>query len=373
MSQDRNILPNEQDGVESLFNDKAVANDNEHFRLAHRRLFPLALLLASAFLVFLYVISPLSRVSAVSVSGNDYLSMDYIRSLAGIKEDDFYYTVVPASVESKVLADPMIRSCTVKLLSGNIIQIGIEEKQPVGYRYDGDEPELLLSDDETIALTSAYMPIISRVPLISGFDDEEKTHRLIKAFENVTRNAIEDMAGITQYPLSYDDEALEVQMRDGGWFFSSYYSLDKINEYSQYASAQTNKDYCFYAIEDTAVVTSRTCPWNIVSVPKEYWMSESGDYIYNKWGDKAIKHYYRDETGYYLDANGNYILIPIDSNGDDDPDPDFLTHYNAGWYATGVLQDPSQVQEEETDEENQDDASGETTEENNAQSDDSQG
>lgn len=325
------------DTVESVFNDKAVAKDNREFARAHRFLFPLAIGIGSLLLIVMYLFSSVSRIKVISVEGNRMLTNDQIRTLSGLKENGFYYGVIPAAVENRVAEDDMIAKCAVQLKDDRVVQITVTEEEPIGYRYDGDQPELLLKDGRVIPLKSSYMSIISRVPLITGFDEEEQTHLLIEAFADVSQDVISDMAEITQYPMSYDDQTLEVQMRDGGYFFASYYSLDKINEYTQYAKAQTNKDYCFYSVEDTSVVSSRACPWNTTVVPKEYWTTESGNYIYNRWGDKAIKHYYHDESGYFLDQNGNYIPIPLDANGDENPDPEFVKHYDAGWYATGTL------------------------------------
>ena len=85
---------------------------------------------------------------------------------------------------------------------------------------------------------------------------------------------------------------------------------------------------------------------------------EEGNYIYNKWGDRAVRHYYSDKNGnFYLDDNGEKILIPIDSYGQDQKDPDFLNHYFEGWYKKGYLEEPT---EEET-EEGEESADGEET------------
>lgn len=77
-------------------------------------------------------------------------------------------------------------------------------------------------------------------------------------------------------------------------------------------------------------------------------MKEDGTYITNRWGDRVVKHYYQDSDGnYYLDKSGNWILIPIDATGTDDPDPDFLDHYLAGYYDTGTLVLPEEPSDED--------------------------
>ena len=67
---------------------------------------------------------------------------------------------------------------------GNMIDITVTEAKVLGYRY-GDEPVLLMADGQQVPLKSEYLDIISRVPLITGFEDEELTRLLVKAVADV--------------------------------------------------------------------------------------------------------------------------------------------------------------------------------------------
>ena len=79
----RNI-PN---GVEQLFREREIKNDNEGFEAARGKLFAGALFLSIFLIVMIYYFSPASKVRAISVSGNKYLETKYIESLAGISSD----------------------------------------------------------------------------------------------------------------------------------------------------------------------------------------------------------------------------------------------------------------------------------------------
>ena len=88
---------------------------------------------------------------------------------------------------------------------------------------------------------------------------------------------------------------------------------------------------------------------DMYSVNYEYWLDDQGQILLNKWGDKAVKHYYKDSNGYfYLDDNGEKIVIPINDNVEDIRDPDFEDHYLAGYYKTGVLVIPDEDMPEGT-------------------------
>ena len=358
MTETENKSPAPAKSIDTVFEERAAASDNETFARIKRGVFMRAVFLSVLLLAVGYILSPDSRVKAVSVRGNNYLSGKYIEDLSGIRVNDLFYIQFPGALSAKIQKDPMIADASVRLLRNNLVEITVTEKQPIGYRYDEEVPTILFTDGSICDLTSDYMRILARIPYITGFNDETATHLLTSGFGDVMPSVIESMAEVIQYPLSYDDEAVEIRMRDGGVFFGNYFSLGLINNYETISALMTNKDLCVYADNATTVAAARACPWDEVETVLEYWTDEEGNYIYNKWGDRAVRHYYSDKNGnFYLDDNGEKILIPIDSYGQDQKDPDFLNHYFEGWYKNGYLEEPT---EEET-EEGEESADGEET------------
>lgn len=334
--------------VDTLFEERAAESDNETFAQIRRGIFLRAVFLSVLLLVLLYLFSPDSRVKTVAVQGNNYLTGPYIESLSGVSVNDLLFMQFPDVIAGKIKKDPMIADASVHLLRNNLVEIVVTEKQPIGYRYDEEEPTILFTDGSICNLKSEYMRILSRIPYITGFNEETQTHLLTTGFQSVNPEVIESIAEVIQYPLSYDDEAVEIRMRDGGVFFGNYFSLALINNYETISALMTNKDLCVYADNATTVAAARACPWDEVETVLEYWTDEDGNYIYNKWGDRAVKHYYSDNNGnFYLDENGNKILIPIDAYGQDQKDPDFLTHFFEGWYKNGYLEEPKEEDTED--------------------------
>ena len=334
--------------VDTLFEERAAESDNETFAQIRRGIFLRAVFLSVLLLVLLYLFSPDSRVKAVAVQGNNYLTGPYIESLSGVSVNDLLFMQFPDVIAGKIKKDPMIADASVHLFRNNLVEIVVTEKQPIGYRYDEEEPTILFTDGSICSLKSEYMRILARIPYITGFNEETQTHLLTTGFQSVNPEVIESIAEVIQYPLSYDDEAVEIRMRDGGVFFGDYFSLALINNYETISALMTNKDLCVYADNATTVAAARACPWDEVETVLEYWTDEDGNYIYNKWGDRAVKHYYSDNNGnFYLDDNGNKILIPIDAYGQDQKDPDFLTHFFEGWYKNGYLEEPKEEDTED--------------------------
>lgn len=353
-------------GVLNLIRERKVHQDNLSFQDSKPLLFTLALICGILLIVATYFVLPISQVKAVSVTGNDYLDSQYIENISGVNYRSKYFLTFPSFVSAKVKKDPMVEDCKIRLLPNHIVQIEVKEKVPVGYRYNDQGPFLLLNNGDEVPLTSSYMSMLARLPFISGFDTEDQTHKLTQALSKIDRKMIDEISEIKQYYLDYDEETLEIQMREGGYFFTSYYSIETLNAYHDIYVRMKDHNHCFYAESGKSIVTERACPWDEVPVQHDYWLDEDGNYLTNRWGDKAVKHYYKDDYGnFYLDENGNKIVIPINEFVEDVVDEDFLEHYFAGYYATGTLVIPPPEEEvyEEVPVENQEGAP-ETQEEN---------
>ncbi|MBR2990283.1 MAG: FtsQ-type POTRA domain-containing protein [Solobacterium sp.] len=342
-------------GVTALLKEKQNEKDNSAFEKSKPLLFRIAVFIAVVILGIVWYVLPSSRVKIISVNGNNYLPADYIKTISGVTEKNRYYLVLPFRVASKVEEDPLIRSCSVRLLPQNIIRITVEEEEPLGYRYTDQGPVILLGNEQIVQMTSEYLPIIGRLPYIEGFEEEDQTRKLITALKKIDRLMLEEITEIRQYPLSYDPEAMELQMRDGSYFFTNYYSVEAVNSYHDIYVRMNDHSQCIYADTSADRAYSGVCPWNYVPVEHEYWTDENGNLLYNQYGDPAVKHYYTDNQGhYYLDDAGNRIAVPLNEYNADVYDSEFLDHYLNGYYATGVLiipPEPEPVPEEEVPEE----------------------
>ncbi len=342
---------------------KDTKKESVPFIHSYKRLLKLSLLLATFLLLGVYFISSDSRVSAVVIEGNHYLDESYIEDISGIKQNNILFFQIPFLKEIKLQNDPMIESADVSFVSGNVITITIKEKKVIGYRYEDDQAYILLSDNTKAELKSEYLDIIASVPLINGFTESEQTRLLCKAFDDVDQNMIENISEISQYSLSYDDEAMKIQMRNGSYFLGNYQNLDKLNQYYSIYSKMSDKSQCISADENSNVAYTFVCPWNQTDTTTEYWTDESGNLITNQYGDNIAKHYYTDSEGNAaVDANGNQIPIPIDENGSEVIDPNFNRNYTNGYYSTGTLVLPEGVSNEP--EEEQAEETPEATEEN---------
>lgn len=326
--------------VQQVFDHFRRKEGLRSFSSSRASLLKWGMIAAALFIVIVYLVLPVSRIHSVEVSGTEYLNSSYIEEVSGVKENNVFFLTFKPYVQYKLKKDPMIADADVDLQDGNTVTITIKEKKAVGYRYD-KKPVVLLSDNTTAPLKSAYLDIIASVPLVTGFTSKEQTRLYTKAFQKVDQSVIEDIAEVTQFSLGYDNEAMKILMRNGGYFIGDYQNLDKLNMYNAVYAQMSDKSKCISASDNTNYAFTEVCPWN-ESGSKEYWTDANGKVVKNQYGDKVVKRYYTDKDGKEaVDAKGNKIAIPIDENGVEQPDQDFLAHYEAGYYATGKLVIPA--------------------------------
>lgn len=323
--------------VEDVFDEKRKQNSLAAFNRTKPALIRYGILAGAVLIAGLYCLCDSAKVTGIAVTGTRYLSSSYIEDVADVHTGDVYYAQMPFLLENSLESDPMIKDAKVSWSAGNVISIEVREKRPVGYRYE-EEAMLLMEDGSQIPLSGDYLKTIADIPYITGFTEEEQTRLLCKALSSLSDDVISSIAEIHQYGLQYDDEAMKILMRTGGYYIGSYNSLDQLEYYDEIYTAQKDHSQCIWGFDSGSSASSQACPWNVQNSSVEYWTDGDGNVLKNTYGDAVVKHYYTKQDGTQAtDANGNPIPIPVDQYGSETPDSDFQAHYDAGYYATGVL------------------------------------
>ena len=211
-------------------------------------------------IVGLYFISPYSRIYKVVVNGNIYLKDEDI--VAKAKIGKYYLLTFPSLKEKELTKDPLIQEAKIEMLDGNIVSINVVERKMIGYIYEDNVSKILLINDERVELNKDNMYLIEKVPLIEGYTKDDLL-RIEKGFEKVDYKVINEISEIHKYPVSYDNEQMEVIMRDGNYCFMSSSSLKLLeNYYSITSSIDRSKGHvCMYMDDLTNSAYVSACPW----------------------------------------------------------------------------------------------------------------
>lgn len=228
-------------------------------------IFILAVFFSLVIIVVLYFISPYSRVFKVSISGNIYIKNEDIEKDADV--NDIFLFVSSKRIENRLKENPLIKEVKVNKLNGNIVLIEIEEEKQIGYILEDNEAKLLLVNGERVPLNKDNMYLIDKVPLIVGYTKEE-LDEIRKGFVDVSYKTINELSEIHKYPISYDNEQMEVIMRDGNYCFLSSAAIKLLENYYLITSAidSSKGNVCAYFDEITNAAYTSTCPWQIDEV-----------------------------------------------------------------------------------------------------------
>lgn len=246
-----------EDTVEQVFEKHRFDVRRNRFMGNKMKVFVLSIISGFVLITLGFLASDASKVRGFTVSGNYFLSEDDVLELCGIDENSRYLFVFDSIAEDRLTSSPLVKSAEVKVKGNGTINIDIEEKIILGYRYK-TYPEIVFQDGTMMELTNEYAYLYAEVPLIVGFYEEMDD--FARAFEKVPQKRIASISEIHRYEYSYDANGLEFVMKDGNRFFASFYSADVINQYNGVASALTEKSVCLYADENSGNVYKSLCP-----------------------------------------------------------------------------------------------------------------
>ena len=230
--------------------------------------FIVAFIVSLILIVFLYMISPFSKIYEINVSGNHYLKDEDVIEKANLSQ--YFLLTMPNIKADSLKKDTLIDDVTITMLNNNTVSIDVKEVKQIGYIYEDNEPKLLLVNDDRISITKDNMYLINKIPLIVGYTKDELT-KIEKGFEDVDYKVINEISEIHKYPISYDNVQMEVIMRDGNYCFMSSSSLKLLENYYSISSAiDSSKGYaCAYFDDLTNSAYISTCPWQSEVEPEE--------------------------------------------------------------------------------------------------------
>lgn len=260
------MLENKKDIVvkTDFFIDRVKNRRIANFIKGKKITFVVGILLGFLLVLTVYLSLDISNIYHINVKGNYYLSDEEIIDLTNLNTNKKFYLFTNKSIENKVSKSDFINECKVEKLNGNLVLITVKEKKIVGYTYTSDKNVFVLEDNETIDITKDNIHIINKVPLISGFNEEELI-LLEKNLSKCDEKIINEISDIVNYPkLKY--QSVELIMRDGNYIFTSYYGLDILNKYYSIESSYSqNKKTCYYFEDISGNAYSSACPWENVS------------------------------------------------------------------------------------------------------------
>ena len=245
-----------------LLNKRKDARKKTVFTTIKNSCFLIGIFLGLLVLLLAYFISDYSDIYHIAVEGNVYLNDEDIIELSGIKEDGKYLFVFPKAKARKLMSSPYIEEATVELKDDRLVVINVKEVKQVAYLYEDSESKILLINGERISLNNDNYYLIEKLPLLEGYS-KEQISEILRGFKLIEYGTINEISEIHRYPFSYDENMMEVIMRDGNFCFLSWTGLGMLDEYYRIVSGLDPSlgNVCIYLDELTKAGYTSICPW----------------------------------------------------------------------------------------------------------------
>ncbi len=218
------------------------------------------LLITVIVLACMYFLFPIKN---IVITGNHYLSEDYIRKIIGISEGDRYFFQMRNKTARRVEQDPLIRKITIQRGDNLSYIINVEENTIVGYQITGANYDitstLILADGQIIPFSAEYMKNIALTPLFINISDENCKAIALQLgklkFDVLSRISEVSVAGFT-----YDENMIKLTMEDGYKVYSSINGLGYMKDYFDIVINKSNESgSCILIMEEYASAAVLEC------------------------------------------------------------------------------------------------------------------
>ena len=155
-----------------FFNKKIKKNRQKQQDLKRKRFKNISLtIIVTITVIFIYLTSPIAKIAIINVSGTNYLDKNDIIKQSQLTNHDYLFLSWPQAITNRLLKHQLIAEAKVSLnfLKGQV-NLEIKEKELFGYRYDSDEPEIILANHEILALNQDNLKLLPYLIYISGFN-----------------------------------------------------------------------------------------------------------------------------------------------------------------------------------------------------------
>ncbi|WP_086350501.1 cell division protein FtsQ/DivIB [Candidatus Enterococcus clewellii] len=206
-----------------------------------RRLTLIISISAIIILVLCYFISPFSKLSGVTVTGNENVDSQAIITDSKLMIEEplwaqyFDRTVNEKNIEKKF---PRVKKATVSLNGINSFKISIAEYDVLAVDYSEGSYSPILENGTV--LTDKLDNPISGMPVFANFQDEKQIQALIVSYGGLPDEQKEQITEIKYSPSESNKELITLYMKDSNQVIVNISQLvEKMGYYSQVAGQMT--------------------------------------------------------------------------------------------------------------------------------------
>ncbi|MCR5066998.1 MAG: FtsQ-type POTRA domain-containing protein [Erysipelotrichaceae bacterium] len=224
-------------------------------------IFSLVLLTAAVLIMAaMYFFFPIKN---VIITGNRYLSEEYIRKTVGISDGQRYFFRLRGKTARSAENDPLFRKVTIKRSENLSYVINIEENTIVGYQITGSNTDvtstLILADGQIIPFSAEYMKNIALTPLFINISDEN-CQKIALQLGKLDFDILSRISEISVVSFTYDENMIKLTMEDGYRVYSSINGLGYMKDYFDIVINKSNSSgSCILIMEEYSSAAILEC------------------------------------------------------------------------------------------------------------------
>ncbi|KXZ14858.1 dihydropteridine reductase [Bacillus nakamurai] len=180
---------------------------------ANRRLISFILLFFMMVLIIVYLQMPISKVSSVSVSGNENVSAKEVAALSDIHNGQTeFWSLNKKKTEEKIEQNKLVKKAAITKAFPNKVNISIEEYKTIAYLQKNDVYYEVLENGTV--LPSEVTPDDAG-PILVNWTNGKKRIRMAKELEKLSGSLKQSISEIYYTPAKMDNDRIKLYMNDG--------------------------------------------------------------------------------------------------------------------------------------------------------------
>lgn len=164
--------------------------------------------------IIVYLQSPLSHVKTVTVTGNSFVSDEYVIETSDITDKTNIWTINKSKIKDTLRKNPTVKSVEIDKDFPRTVTINLTEYDRVGYVRDDDVYYPILENGQVLT-TLKQKSINGDAPLLMDFSDKSYLHKMTSELNNLPDSILNSISEIHWKPTDDNKNKILLYMNDG--------------------------------------------------------------------------------------------------------------------------------------------------------------
>lgn len=225
-----------------------------------KRLGVFILTLAIFSLSYLYMVSPMSKLNRIEISGNHILGKKELITALNIDVNDPVYTLDLVHLNTLLNQVDLVKQGMITLENNNTIHIELTEKRGIALVILETGMFLLSDEGEFIEMTAARLLMNLDLPLVVGMSDSSEITALAAILSTLNDEILVNISEIHKEKNAFNEAQMRLMMQEGNQVFAPLSALSALDKVLQVIKITNEKNSCFYIADISFSIVKAECP-----------------------------------------------------------------------------------------------------------------